>query len=896
MTSTIDLRPSDAVQDLTGVVSLFRLLDVFAINNSLHIYPAATQTIQNQQPEPLTVVTLTRVDFIYSGGGTYDSSLLISGNPFDLVLGTPDEERTIPFQPPPPDPDPSDSGPPPAADFATLIDSFSLLEDDRTLVLASFAPISADDLLQSLLTQPDPSVAYLALVSLFDDDTVAYGSDSPDLIDTGAGNDTVIAGDGEDQVVKWKAGNLFLDGGDGVDTLQFQPDGVDVPNPTAGAIVNLATGTGTNPYGGTLTLLHIEQVIGTVMNDSIVGDDGDNYLSTRGGADTILGGGGNDVVIVSRYTHDSQLDGGPGTDRLIFVIEDSAIVTILDLLHPELNTGLFQGGTVTGFEDIAVGSSFPSRSFDFRGSSVGESVGGTLGNDTLQGLGGNDTLRGSAGNDTLDGGDGIDTADYGGIFAPVSVNLIAGTATGNGNGTDALISIERVTGSNAADTIVASLGNDSLDGGSSGIDRVVFSGTMAAHTITVGNGVITVSGADGTHVLTGIDQLQFDDQITETPLFVTIAPAIRNEDGTQLSFAINLSRTAAAPVMVTATTADGTAHAGSDYVAKSQEVTIPGGQSNVTFFVPIVDDQSFEPTETLTVTLSSPVGALLGATTVATGTIRDDDAAPLSLVGGDGNDTLAGGPSNDTLSGLGGNDVLFGQGGDDLLQGGDGNDVLIGNDGNDTILAGNGDDIMTGDLGAAPGDDSIDAGAGNDTVLALDGADTILGGDGNDLIGIFDGTDSIAGGPGDDIVLLAAGTHTVDGGDGNDTFAIFGGNGDSIAGGAGNDAFFSGGTNASLEGGAGSDVFLAGDGPDSFVYQNGFGPSDLIYGFAEGSDKIRLAANVNGSGIATPGDVLAHLSAVNLPNIGPAAAITLGGEIIYVVGLQTLQASDFVIG
>ncbi len=267
-----------------------------------------------------------------------------------------------------------------------------------------------------------------------------------------------------------------------------------------------------------------------------------------------------------------------------------------------------------------------------------------------------------------------------------------------------------------------------------------------------------------------------------------------------------------------------------------------------------------------------------------------------TLFADNGDHTLDGGDGNDSLESTDGDDLLFGQNGNDQIVAGDGNDTILGGAGNDTIFAGNGNDIMTGDLGVGVGNDSIDAGAGNDTVLALDGADTIIGGNGNDLIGIFNGTDSISAGAGNDVVLLADGTHTVVAGDGNDTVAIFGGNGDSILGGAGDDAFFSGGTNATLEGGAGSDVFLGGDGPDTFAYHNGFGPSDLIYLFAQGSDKIRLAANINGTGIATANDALTHVSATALNGIGPVAAITLGAEIIYVVGLQTLQASDFVIG
>jgi Ca2+-binding RTX toxin-like protein len=105
-----------------------------------------------------------------------------------------------------------------------------------------------------------------------------------------------------------------------------------------------------------------------------------------------------------------------------------------------------------------------------------------------------------------------------------------------------------------------------------------------------------------------------------------------------------------------------------------------------------------------------------------------------------------------------------------------------------------------------------------------------------------------------------------------------------------------GATNATLEGGAGADLLVGGQLNDTFVYESGFGPSDLIYLFTPGTDKIQLQANINGTGIATANDALAHASATTLNGIGPVVAVTLGAEIIYVVGLQTLQASDFVIG
>jgi Ca2+-binding RTX toxin-like protein len=76
---------------------------------------------------------------------------------------------------------------------------------------------------------------------------------------------------------------------------------------------------------------------------------------------------------------------------------------------------------------------------------------------------------------------------------------------------------------------------------------------------------------------------------------------------------------------------------------------------------------------------------------------------PLSLDGGEGNDTLTASVAADALSGGPGDDVLDGQSGDDALDGGDGNDTVKGGPGNDTLTGGLGIDTLT----AADGDDLI---------------------------------------------------------------------------------------------------------------------------------------------------------------------------------------------
>jgi Ca2+-binding RTX toxin-like protein len=61
-------------------------------------------------------------------------------------------------------------------------------------------------------------------------------------------------------------------------------------------------------------------------------------------------------------------------------------------------------------------------------------------------------------------------------------------------------------------------------------------------------------------------------------------------------------------------------------------------------------------------------------------------AAPVTLQGGDGNDSLTGGLSDDVLDGGQGNDMLTGDNGNDSLYGGAGADVLFGGNDDDVFV------------------------------------------------------------------------------------------------------------------------------------------------------------------------------------------------------------------
>ncbi|AVS92808.1 Ig domain-containing protein,Calx-beta domain-containing protein [Paracidovorax avenae] len=103
---------------------------------------------------------------------------------------------------------------------------------------------------------------------------------------------------------------------------------------------------------------------------------------------------------------------------------------------------------------------------------------------------------------------------------------------------------------------------------------------------------------------------------------------------TTATFTVSLSAASGRTVTVNYATADGSANAGSDYVAASGTLTFPPGTTTQNVAVTINGDTTVEPDETFTLNLSGASNASIARAT-ATGTILNDDAvvtiSPASL-------------------------------------------------------------------------------------------------------------------------------------------------------------------------------------------------------------------------------------------------------------------------
>jgi hypothetical protein len=162
---------------------------------------------------------------------------------------------------------------------------------------------------------------------------------------------------------------------------------------------------------------------------------------------------------------------------------------------------------------------------------------------------------------------------------------------------------------------------------------------------------VTLSGATGATIAdaSGQGTIVNDDVAPPPPLpTLSIDDVSVNEGSAGTSTAtltVTLSAAAAGAVTVNYATVDGTATAGSDYLAGSGTLTFAIGETVKTVAITINGDAVVEPNETFRVDLAGPTGATI-ADAQGQGTVVNDDVAPPGGSGGGGG---GGGGSFDAL-------------------------------------------------------------------------------------------------------------------------------------------------------------------------------------------------------------------------------------------------------
>ena len=118
-----------------------------------------------------------------------------------------------------------------------------------------------------------------------------------------------------------------------------------------------------------------------------------------------------------------------------------------------------------------------------------------------------------------------------------------------------------------------------------------------------------------------------DNESAPTVAFSASTYAVAEGGGSAIITA-TLSAASGVTATVAYATSDGTATAGSDYTAAGGTLTFAPGVTSQTFTVAVTNDTANEADETVSLALSSPSNATLGAPASATLTITDNDDAP----------------------------------------------------------------------------------------------------------------------------------------------------------------------------------------------------------------------------------------------------------------------------
>ncbi len=228
----------------------------------------------------------------------------------------------------------------------------------------------------------------------------------------------------------------------------------------------------------------------------------------------------------------------------------------------------------------------------------------------------NATGNGSESTTSVTVGLNINTADAGSATT-VDYSVTGGTATGSGTDYTLASGTVNIAAGNTTGSFNISINNDALDED----DETII--------ITLSNPTNCNIGATNTFTYT-IN----DDDPTPSIQFTTTSSSGQESVATK-NIQLTLSAASSKDVTVSFSTS-GTATSGSDYNISASPVTITAGNTTADVTLTINDDAIVELNETVIITLSGPVNAVLGTNTSHTYTIQDNDTYGYDGPGGVG--------------------------------------------------------------------------------------------------------------------------------------------------------------------------------------------------------------------------------------------------------------------
>lgn len=702
------------------------------------------------------------------------------------------------------------------ADYSyTLIDNGP---DDRQIILtyqgADTALLGSTEVTNvEFLIFAGTTFSFDTLAAAITGSGIINGTELPDLIFGSDGADTINGLGGDDRITGF-GGQDVIDGGAGNDTVDYSAE--DLGTGFLGVTANLDPN-GTQGTPSDDTLINIENVVGTDLQDLLLGNDEDNRLTGRAGGDyiagfggddilsagfepsgtggfnTLAGGDGNDVLIsgntgdifVGGRGNDTYRNGAPGVDKIDQIYYGTETSGFIDFVEDYLGEDFAAGWPdyiivrVLGDNLVEVEKVYADVTYvdTLEGNFV---INGTPGIDTFE-------LRNVWG--AFDGGDGDD------LF----IGYIPDTAE-----RPEVIWTTGVLGGNGNDRLISFSGDESFSGGN-------------------GNDTVELRITRGNDHAPDYDTLRFGSSTQEN----VDGPRLRTLDGNADFDTLDVSQSDLDWVMVYGVSAFGvtgtlisTTDNSVNDVISSQ---IPDNRKDYN------DLASFDQLDLFEV---RNFEQFIGSD--AQEAIYFEDAIDLDF----------------SFVGNGGNDYFWGtnNSGNMTLDMGDGDDEVTTGQGVDTVTAGAGNDSIWVYGNAAGTLETVDAGAGNDYVAIINdgtatGTFTFAGGTGQDLLDFGEYASEI-------IIDLQAGTFDIAAGSVTGSFsgfeAVIGGDRQNTITGDDTDNISSGGeVDDTIYGGGGNDILYTGTGP-----QSGDIGEDFIYAGA-GNDLIFAPS---GRGVLDGGD------------------------------------------
>jgi hypothetical protein len=556
-------------------------------------------------------------------------------------------------------------------------------------------------------------------------------------------------------------------GGDSAEIQQDDNGQIFVSGSNCGGVLLVQNATAINVTGGTgdqFVRIDLYDTTGVTTDWGTI-----NWavsLGTSSGDDDFLdieNFSGDDAINVTLGASGIDLNTDADLDVTYSGVEEAEVEGCSVAGNTDCTGATAMADTISAGGDTTTGAAFalPLGAWGYDGDDT--IIGGTANDNLNGGLDYND-LAGGLGDDSLNC-DTSGAVDYSGSATAVTVDLAAGTSTGEG--LDTITGCEDIVGSALGDTltgdaadnyITPGAGDDKVDGAADTLaagdfvypadiatadvgDVVDFSGSAAAVVVDVDAGTAT---GDGTDTLSHVESVQgsdFDDTLTGDSGHNALMGGKGNDA---------LGGAGGDDILA--------GEAGTDWVdygwsADAVDLTLTcgatlgegviGGSTNPT-------DDTVLTTENAVLTSDDDTfkGNDFGNTVEPNGgqNALQGDCVTTSNPGGDTLDYSVGYDTGVSVNMAGGSTAGDSATGFESVIGTAFADNIVGSDSSNTIKSRKGSDNVR----AGGGDDTVKAGAGNDLVRAGTGDDDLWGQKGNDNLNGGKGSDFCKGGPGKD--------------------------------------------------------------------------------------------------------------------------------------------------